>query len=284
MSVFNDINQIPFALFKTLLTATKLILFGYRFDIFNVKNGMKTKYLLWFSLLLVWITSCKKDIQVSLDLPVYPLRLYVYPKIQNLNLFKDSIMYQNKAGSMYSVTRYNSYLSGFRFYKNGNLLQESDAVFYYDAFDTSTWNLHFTDLHVTSFDEMHFVTGVIDSKNRSNSLPATVANINMAWPDEIGGGYHFLKMEGRYLDPNAKNLGFVMHLGKSGFQSPAVLYPACSLRSDSLTTLRIKVDVGDWLAAKQAYDFNVQGSYTMNIDSLMLILKNNGTQVYTLSN
>lgn len=234
-------------------------------------------------IILINFFSCTKEVRVlTPQAPVYLFSIHLKPDMNGQKWMADTLIYQNKAGSMYSINRYQSFLSEFRFYKNGNLVEESPNVFYYDAFDTSTWNLTFKNLHVAAFDEVHFLTGINNANNLSNALEPTVQNINMAWPDEMGGGYHFLKMEGKFLDNSNNRTGYAMHLGKNGFQSPAYIYVNRNLRTDTTTLLELGLHVYDWLAARQPYDFNIQGPYTMNNDSLMLILKNNGTQVYFL--
>ena len=37
----------------------------------------------------------------------------------------------------------------------------------------------------------------------------------MAWPTAMGGGYHFMKVEGHYLDTSNTIQGFAIHLGKN---------------------------------------------------------------------
>jgi hypothetical protein len=46
-------------------------------------------------------------------------------------------------------------------------------------------------------------------------LSTTLDNLNMAWPTAMGGGYHFLKMEGHYLDSLNTNQGYAIHIGKN---------------------------------------------------------------------
>ena len=37
----------------------------------------------------------------------------------------------------------------------------------------------------------------------------------MAWPDVMGGGYHFLKLEGHYKKDSLL-AGYAMHIGQNG--------------------------------------------------------------------
>jgi hypothetical protein len=118
--------------------------------------------------------------------------------------------------------------------------------------------------------------GIPEAINLTGYLPNTIDNMNMAWPDPIGGGYHFMKFEGNYQDEKMDWKGFTVHLGKNGNQVPNTITDVSFSVSAASTSLGLVMDMNQWFDNPHFYDFNVQGNYTMAIDSLMLIVSENG--------
>ena len=101
-------------------------------------------------------------------------------------------------------------------------------------------------------------------------------NMNMAWPDPLGGGYHFMKLEGKYEDLNLEWRGYTVHLGDNGNQSPNLITDVSITVSSASTSLGLIMDFNEWFDNPKLYDFNVDGNYTMAIDSLMKKVSENG--------
>jgi hypothetical protein len=123
------------------------------------------------------------------------------------------------------------------------------------------------------------------AQNISNSLDNTPENINMQWPEVIGGGYHFLKFEGRYLDSANINQGFTMHIGTNDMpiQHQKIAINVEVVESVS-AELELKMNINEWFKNPYTYDFNKDGNYTMAIPELMVLLKNNGYDTFTNKN
>ena len=140
------------------------------------------------------------------------LVINVQHEVDNMSIEQGKIMYKNAANNVYSITRLEYYLSNFKFVDADGEVVGYNDVFYINAFDTSTHTLVFDNLPSANYSEVRYNFGLTPAQNTSNSLPNTNENANMFWPEMMGGGYHFMKLEGRFKDSTALT-GYAIHLG-----------------------------------------------------------------------
>lgn len=122
------------------------------------------------------------------------------------------------------------------------------------------------------YKKLTFIVGLPDSRNQHDSLPATLENQIMIWPTTMGGGYHFIKMEGHYATSEMFG-GYALHLGSNGFQSVVQIEKGFELNGNS--TLRIVFDVNRFFTSPNRYDFVVDPVYSMGDSIAMKKLSEN---------
>ncbi len=189
------------------------------------------------------------------------------------------MQYTSDAGYNYEITRLNYYLSGFVFRMTDGSEFKSDVVFYIDAKQPSYNDILFPDFSKGSCAQISFFVGVDSLKNKTDSLLATTDNINMLWPDMMGGGYHFMKLEGHYIDTSGTH-GFAMHLGKNKNLVRIMLDSPDINSTGNTANLNLTMNINEWFRNPQIYDFNKDGSYSMGNDSSLQTLANNGTDIF----
>ncbi|MBS1771740.1 MAG: hypothetical protein JST82_02685 [Bacteroidetes bacterium] len=236
----------------------------------------------YFFALCILIWGCKKrETGVQPPYNTGNLSINITYSVDAQPLSWNDLVYKNEAGNEYSISKLQYYLSDFRFYKNNILLQGVDSVFYIDANISNTNNLLFRNINSEKYDSVSFCIGVMPAKNSIGGLPATVDNNNMVWPDMMGGGYHFLKLEGHWKDTTGLN-GFAMHLGKNGFQCFTGLKCKIDILPQSLSVWQIKMNINEWFRTPNVYNFSTDGVYTMGNDLLMQKIKENGVNVFSI--
>ncbi len=105
----------------------------------------------------------------------------------------------------------------------------------------------------------------------------------MIWPVEMGGGYHFTKLEGRYKLPGNGNCGYAVHLGTNNMlMLHNKLDVSLGLKANSSDTLFLTMNINEWFTNPNTYNFLVQGNYTMGNDTLMLMLKENAKDLFKI--
>ncbi len=232
---------------------------------------------------LVWMvflfSSCVKDPPKVIPVTSGSLVIKVDYKVDGKPLIFDSLMYTNTAGNLYSVSRLEYFLSGFVFEDmSGNFIQ-SDMVLYENA--KKPVSIILTQLKFGNYKSVQFNVGIDSIHNISNSLEPTPENLNMFWPDEMGGGYHFTKLEGRYLNAASTTSGFAMHIGTNKtLVKHNKLTVSKNVTENTTDTLQLTMNINEWFTNPNQYNLLIHGNYTMGNDSLMLMLKENAKDIF----
>lgn len=211
------------------------------------------------------------------------LSITISHSIDNQLLLWDSITYYNEAGNKYGISKLQYYISNIRFYKNNSIIQQSDSVYYIDAKHQYSSIISIPALLTGVFDSVALTIGLLPFRNISYSLSTAIENTNMGWPDAMGGGYHFLKLEGHWRDVAEVN-GFALHVGKSGFHCEAGFACGLDVRVNQVTNLNIMMNINEWFRKPTKYDFSSDGVYSMGNEVLMRKIIVNGQDVFTQIN
>lgn len=200
--------------------------------------------------------------------------------VKTASLIFDSLMYVNAANNQYSVTNLEYIISNIQLTNNHNEIIKYNNIVYVDARKAMYNSFVLNDVPYGSYKSISFNIGLNQELNISNSLPSTTEFINMAWPDMMGGGYHFLKLEGNVLDSLSQS-GYAMHLGTDAGLVTCVI-DSEYLISTPNSNFKLHMDVNEWFENPQNYDLIVDGNYTMGNMMLMSRIAKNGYNVFNL--
>ena len=224
--------------------------------------------------------GCKKDDSDD-PTPTPPAKVFNFKIDYNVDgaaLLFDSMMYLNSAGNQYSINKIHYYLSGFKFTAANGASTSSDTVIYVEAQPGSPNTFQIKGLEFGSFTSVSFLIGLDSAQNITDALPNTVANLNMAWPEPMGGGYHFMKFEGNFMNQGA-SYGFAMHLGKNPHLVAINLQRPIYVQSPT-DIISLNMNINEWFKNPSIYDLNTDGNYSMGNDAAMLKLSQNGFDVF----
>ena len=231
-------------------------------------------------LLTLLVTGCKKEEAdpPSTVAPV-PAVLSVSHVVDGLPLTYDTLLYTNEAGALYSVTRVEYYLSELVLIGSGSTANDTlHGPWYVNAAGVSDFNL--SRLRAGTYSGATMLLGLPPALNLTNSLPNTLANINMAWPEPMGGGYHFIKFEGHFVSGGSQ-AGYAMHIGKDAF------LPHCDLPQGFNITgsggkLLLIFNLNEVFRTPNTYDL-AAGNYSMGNMGLMTQLQENCANAFTIA-
>lgn len=215
----------------------------------------------------------------------------VMPRFSSLNiqlkhvvdendLLLDPINYINEAGNDYSVTDLMYFLSNVRLVSKNGVHHHDLGIYYVNYKDLSSLSIQIDSINPGFYDSISFDLGIDAARNLSGYLPNTIENINMAWPVGMGGGYHFLKFEGKFMDGTTP-YGFAFHIGKSEMiiHYSLPLKKNLKLWNEKIT---LKHNVSEWFKNPLSYDFLIHEPYSMSSDSVMHVLQLNGADIFSL--
>jgi hypothetical protein len=158
------------------------------------------------------------------------------------------MLYINEAGNNYSITRLQYYLSEIDLIRNDSSTLRIQNFRYVDALKNPQAIMNYIPSSEESFIGIRFFIGLTPSLNVSYSLPAVIENIDMQWPEYMGGGYHFLKMEGNFSD-GSSNFGYAMHLGTDTCLIPVACWKNFTFNNQQSVNLSLTMNINEWYRA-----------------------------------
>lgn len=205
-------------------------------------------------------------------------------------LVLQSMRYTNAGGLNYSVFELRYYVSGITLESADGTLVPGPAVFYRDHADSTTVVATVQHVPPGHYSALRFHFGLRPGENVTGYLPNTLPNLLMQWPESMGGGYHFMQLDGHWDDRGA-DLGWAAHMGRLNRPvdlSPLdpsfdVVLPVSLHMQDYKVRLPVIMDVNRWFN-DPVYDFQAVGTNNMSNRDALQALQTNGADVFHAGN
>ena len=245
---------------------------------------MKKLVLLLIAITNIFLFSaCQEDEKIEYQHP--HLKLSVQHRVDSQYLEFDTLKYVNKVGHKYEIQTLKYFISNIHFHKSGGSKTILKGPFYIDAEDASTFSIdEHVDLSNGTYEKISLTFGLDTASNISNTLNS-LEEIAMNWPDPMGGGYHYMKLEGSY---DSLQLGikknFTVHTG-AAMGKPYHIdleIPNSSFKvNDKDISVKIQMNVNEWFTDPNDYDFSTYNLMIMLDMKAQKALKANGKSVFT---
>jgi hypothetical protein len=224
----------------------------------------------------VLINACSNNEDVIIS-PKVNLVIQINHLVDDQPLQLNNRIYRNAFGNTYSIETLKYFISHFEL--SGEFDEEIlvDEVHYVDI--TSAKTLRFkseTTIPLLDYTNIKLVYGLNEADNVTGAFPNPPEN-NMEWPIMMGGGYHYMKLEGKF-DSAAIVKNYQTHTGPTnGNQN----YISLDLPITSITNtgdeliLQLNYDLNKWYEKPNTIDLNDMKMIMPNQEKQML-LKENG--------
>ena len=219
--------------------------------------------------------------------------------VDNNPLLYDTLVYTNAAGNEYLVYEVEYFITNLSVYKDGNkiILDKWHKEHYIDTNIPSTlsWEVY-DELVPGDYDSLSFTFGFADVDNQSFMF-VNAPESNMIWPEYLGGGYHYMKLNGKWKAPSSNLRGFAFHIGRGQVYDTTQTPPTpisfidnsyyVSLPNSSFTIVKsekkqmiIRMHIDEWFKNPTIYDHDIWGGDIMQNQAAMEIGVNNGWNVF----
>lgn len=200
----------------------------------------------------------------------------------------DQIQYQTAFGNTYSVQGLRYYLSDIGLRGPGVDIDFGGAR-YLDVESPSTLAFEFADVPADHYDDIVFTLGLGEAENVSGALPSP-DNDHMAWPENLGGGYHYMQLEGEVLDAQSQPVAFHTYTGRNhpaggSLQANLVqvtLTPHFNIIEGRIKDVELVVDLSEWFQGPHAIDLITHTQDITGDTSMQALLRQNGDDVFSL--
>ena len=233
---------------------------------------MHFKTLALLIIIPLWLLSgCKED------KATYHLTITPHYHVDGQELVLDTIKYQNAAGNPYGVDKLRYYLSDFRCVTTGGTeIRMDDGTYFMDARVGST--IHLKEVPPGSYEQFSFTFGIPEEQNIYGNLPNDADNVGMVWPEQMGGGYHFMKFEGYFNSSSGIN-GFAIHVGNNACAATITINTPFEITEDG--NMILGFNLNEILTGPNTFDMD-SSNYTMGIMPAMLEISENMHNAFTM--
>ena len=237
-------------------------------------------------LVVAALVSCKKpasygDLTVNIDYSV-----------NGKALITDSLCYCNEAGNEFLITEIQWFISKMELQdERGEWVSSEQKIFYIDTDIHESQTLQIASIPVGRYKALRFVFGLDEEDNRTG-LFTDPPESEMFWPDFLGGGYHYMKLNGKFLNAEGHLAPLAIHLGIGQNEDCTEFYQNYfivelpidfTIKENTVNQFDLTMVIDNWFRNPNLYDFNEFGSAIMQNQAAQQALKENGKDVFTTS-
>ena len=211
----------------------------------------------------------------------------------------DTLLYVNAAGNHLLFSEIQYFISDITLhYTDGSIytIDKWKDIFYTDSDIPETqFQSIYDSIPAGTCDSLTFTFGINEEKNQSFMYVNPPESL-MFWPDILGGGYHYMKLNGKWLNGEQSLSPFNFHLGIGqvyddegeitgfiqNYFSVCIKNMAFSVNKNMTVQLGIVMNVEKWFESPNTWDFNVWGGDIMQNQEAMHTACVNGSDVFTL--
>jgi len=265
---------------------------------------MQTKYALFLSMLcgtlLLLTASCNENDPVAENTSGHISFTFTH-LVDGLPLEKDVMKYVNAAGNPYEINQVMYFISDVTLHKSDGtrkLISDWKDIHYIDIDipETLKWDVY-DDIPAGAYDSVSFIFGIAGEKNESFMF-VNPPEVNMMWPDILGGGYHYMMINGSWKDNANVIKSYAFHMGigqlyKSNVIEVDSIYAfvqnyfnvklpnsAFTVEANKTRQIEIIMNIDSWFKTPHVYDHNYWGGAIMQNQAAMQMAKENGFDVF----
>ncbi|MGC6431884.1 MAG: MbnP family protein [Jejuia sp.] len=201
----------------------------------------------------------------------------------------NTIKFRNENGELLSIERLRYLISNITFTTSNN---EILVLSGYNLVDfVNEENLIFIPsgtIPSGNYSNVSFTFGFNNEDNYNNYPDLNSASWSV--PAQLGGGYHYMQLEGRFIDNTSTETGYAYHairaVDNSGaelqFQDTFFKVNLGAVEITNNTIINVEMDVAEWFKNPNTWDLNVLNTTLMPNFEAQIDMFENGQSVFNL--
>lgn len=200
------------------------------------------------------------------------------------SIFFDTLQYENAAGNIYSIETLRYFISNLKFENSGGDFISIDSVIYIDArYEDTKVKMYHNPIPNDVYTAVHFTFGLDSTMNKPGRFK-DFPEAAMEWPIPMGGGYHYLKLEGKYIDQQTYN-HYNFHTGP--FQTNTnyfdVMLPLNMEVHNGSFDICLGMEIQNWFESPHLINLKNIGGGIMSNQEMQELIKENGHDVFFIN-
>ena len=229
------------------------------------------------------------------------INLNIGYEVNGKPLVTDTLCLENEAGNQFLITEIQWFLSNIELKNEAGewlMLHQPDLsdtldisrVFYIDTDIPESQTLHPCPIEVGHYTAIRFTFG-LDEIDNYTGLFINPPESEMFWPDMLGGGYHYMKLNGKYLNAEGRLAPLAIHLGIGQNEDFTEFYQNYfivelpidfNVKANTENQLDLTMVIDNWFRNPHTIDFNEFGSHIMQNQTAQRLLSGNGKDVFRI--
>jgi hypothetical protein len=245
---------------------------------------MKKTFFLALVFAVFVAVSCKKPVQSG------DLTINIDYSVNGKALITDTLCYQNEVGNKFMITEIQWFISKMELQnEQGKWVELEPRIFYIDTNIPENQTLRIASIPIGKYKTLRFTFGLDEADNQTG-IYSDPPESTMFWPEPLGGGYHYMKLNGKFVDANGQLVPLNVHLGIGQNADHSEFYQNyftvedpidLSIAENTENQFNLCMIVDNWFRNPNLYDFNELGSAIMQNQAAQQALKENGKDVFT---
>ena len=253
------------------------------------------KTLLILILLVAAFVSCTKPVNFG------NISVGIHYSVNGNPLVIDTLCYENEAGNQFLITEIQWFLSNIEL-KNeaGDWIMlhqpgladtlDINRIYYIDTDIPESQTLHSRPVEVGHYTAIRFTFGLDETDNQTGIFTDSPES-EMFWPYVLGGGYHYMKLNGKFVDTEGRLNPLAIHLGIGQNEDCTEFYQNYfilelpidfNVKANTENQLDLTLVIDNWFRNPNTIDFNEFGSHIMQNQTAQRMLSNNGKDVFKI--
>ena len=227
------------------------------------------------------LLSCDNDTPGPNTVPV---NLQFNHLVDNSSVQLDQLIYKNALDQDFSIKTIKYFISDITFHKSDGSKIAFEDILYVDVRTPETvMQTLATNLPVGDYSGISFVHGLKPANNVTGSLGLELDKL-MEWPVMMGGGYHYMKLEGEYKAGSTESF-FNFHSGALDGVDYSI---SVELTNQPFTVtkeldLAFNMEIQNWFTNPVDWDFTYFGSGIMGNQEAQQTVQQNGSDVFSFA-
>ena len=224
-------------------------------------------------------------------------------EINGQPLVTDTLCYTNEAGNQFLITEIQWFLSDILLLDEDgdwhalkqrealdSIAEQTEHIFYIDTDIPESQSLHGKKISTGHYTALRFTFG-LDEYDNYTGLFNDPPESEMFWPDVLGGGYHYMKLNGKFVAPQSRLKPFAIHLGIGQNEDCTEFYQNYfivelpidfDVKANTENQLDLTMVIDNWFRNPHTIDFDELGSGIMQNQNAQRLLNGNGKDVFRI--
>ncbi len=248
-------------------------------------KAMKPLTILVLIVALATLGSCKKDETEPVETGNTTVSMTFTHQVDGQPVVFDTIIYQNALGQHYSIKTIKYFISRLTFHRAGKPDWVLKDIHYVDRTIPETMTYMFKDkIPEGTYTGISMVYGLVKEDNISYRFTDPPESL-MEWPEVMGGGYHYMKLEGQYIDSTGNKNFFNFHAGgldKEEYEIHIDFINSGFTVNDGNLDLELVMEIQNWFKNPVNWDFDYFGPAIMGNHEAQQTIQKNGHDVFSI--